>query len=116
MCLPTSAHEPNETPDTQASGSTNSSGIGTKLESIKGAVDALAAAVAAAAAAVRSTNNPPGKCLKDVLSNAIGMWMIPVLLGLLVPSGYSAALGHANIKTRSARIRKLASFRSQNRK
>ena len=45
-----SAHETGES----ASSSSSGVALGNKLESIKGAVDALAAAVAAAAAAVRS--------------------------------------------------------------
>ena len=55
--FPVSAHEPGETTESQLnSGSSTTNGaLGNKLESIKGAVDALAAAVAAAAAAVRSS-------------------------------------------------------------
>lgn len=52
-----SAHEPGETTDSQlnSGAGTNNGALGNKLESIKGAVDALAAAVAAAAAVVRSS-------------------------------------------------------------
>lgn len=54
--FPTSAHEPGEAVESQSSSvSTATGALGNKLESIKGAVDALAAAVAAAAAAVRSS-------------------------------------------------------------
>ena len=54
--FPTSAHEPGEPVESQSSGTATATGaLGNKLESIKGAVDALAAAVAAAAAAVRSS-------------------------------------------------------------
>lgn len=54
--FPTSAHEPGEAVESQGSSvSTATGALGNKLESIKGAVDALAAAVAAAAAAVRSS-------------------------------------------------------------
>ena len=53
---PVSAHELGEAAESQLNnGSVTTNGaLGNKLESIKGAVDALAAAVAAAAAAVRS--------------------------------------------------------------
>ena len=55
--FPVSAHEPGETTDSQlnSGAGTNNGALGNKLESIKGAVDALAAAVAAAAAVVRSS-------------------------------------------------------------
>lgn len=61
MCYPVSAHDQTNTSES-AKGTSAGSGIGTKLDSIKGAVDALAAAVAAAAAAaVRSSGNSLGK-------------------------------------------------------
>ena len=48
-------HEPDEPVESQSGGTATATGaLGDKLESIKGVVDALAAAVAAAAAAVRS--------------------------------------------------------------
>lgn len=50
-----SAHEPGEIAESQLSSGAANGPLGNKLESIKGAVDALAAAVAAAAAAVRSS-------------------------------------------------------------
>ena len=52
--FPTAAyHEPGEPVESQSGGTATATGtLGDKLESIKGAVDALAAAVAAAAAAV----------------------------------------------------------------
>ena len=63
MSFPTSAHEPGEVSESQTNGGTTSGALGNKLESIKGAVDALAAAVAAAAAAVRSTGGSlAGEC------------------------------------------------------
>lgn len=59
--FPTSAHEPGEAVESQGSSvSTATGALGNKLESIKGAVDALAAAVAAAAAAVRSSDGGSG--------------------------------------------------------
>lgn len=59
-----SAHEPGEATDSQlnSGAGTNNGALGNKLESIKGAVDALAAAVAAAAAVVRSSGKE--KCLQ----------------------------------------------------
>lgn len=53
--FPVSAHEPGEIAESQLSSGAANGPLGNKLESIKGAVDALAAAVAAAAAAVRSS-------------------------------------------------------------
>ena len=59
--FPTSAHEPGEPVESQNGGTATATGaLGNKLESIKGAVDALAAAVAAAAAAVRSSGKTDG--------------------------------------------------------
>ena len=62
--FPVSAHEPGETTESQVNSGagSNNGALGNKLESIKGAVDALAAAVAAAAAAVRSSGK--SCCLK----------------------------------------------------
>lgn len=60
MCFPTSAHEPGE-PTKPSTGGTGP-GVGSKLESFKGVVDALAAAVAAASAAVRQSSSLAAEC------------------------------------------------------
>ena len=67
MCYPVSAHDQSNTSDT-SKGANSSAGIGTKLDSIKGAVDALAAAVAAAAAAVRSNGSNSGEFCQEGFS------------------------------------------------
>jgi len=61
MCFPTSAHEPGEPTKTSSGGGTNPA-VGSKLESFKGVVDALAAAVAAASAAVRQSSSLAAEC------------------------------------------------------
>ena len=65
MCLPTSAHELGETSagsDGASGGGSSGPGLGNKLDTIKGAVDALAAAVAAA---VRSSSGSSGAAGED---------------------------------------------------
>lgn len=59
MCIPTSAHEPGEATKSSSGGGTTG---GSKLESFKGVVDALAAAVAAASAAVRQSSSLAAEC------------------------------------------------------
>ncbi|XP_031552973.1 E3 ubiquitin-protein ligase UBR5-like isoform X3 [Actinia tenebrosa] len=61
MCFPTLAHEPGEATKPSSSGGTGP-GVGSKLESFKGVVDALAAAVAAASAAVRQSSSLAAEC------------------------------------------------------